>query len=85
MVDAGLRDLKVATHAFDRLAPLSTREFDFVAYELAELQTRVVDYLDPAHRILFDHLVDPSSSVYLPAQPSFTMTCIERLVVGVRP
>lgn len=83
--EAGLDRVSVSTWAIDRWAPLAEPERAFIELELASLRRRVIGRIDPAMREVFDRLVDPDSDAYLPARPDFTMTCIERLVVGRRP
>jgi ubiquinone/menaquinone biosynthesis C-methylase UbiE len=83
--EAGLDRVTVSTRAIDRWAPLAKPERAFIDLELAALRDRVVDRIDPEMRAIFDRLVDPGSDAYLPARPDFTMTCIERVVVGHRP
>ncbi|WP_169977729.1 class I SAM-dependent methyltransferase [Tautonia rosea] len=83
--EAGLERISVSTRAIDRWAPLAEPERAFIDLELAALRRRVTNRLDPEMREVFHRLVDPDSDAYLPARPDFTMTCIERVVVGHRP
>lgn len=83
--DAGLVDVRVATWAANRQAPLSPPERTFLTEYLAALRDRVADDLEPAALEHFDRLARPASPDYLPDQSDLTLTCIDHVVVGRRP
>jgi SAM-dependent methyltransferase len=83
--EAGLVGVAAWTTAIDRRAPLSDAERAFIDLELAALRDRAADRLDPDMLAVFDRLTLPGSDAYLPGLPDFSMTCIERLVVGTVP
>jgi ubiquinone/menaquinone biosynthesis C-methylase UbiE len=79
---AGLEPLGIATHAFDRHAPLGKAERELLQSYLEEVVERVVPHLDAALLQELRQLVDPGSPQHLLAQPYLTMTWLNVLAFG---
>jgi hypothetical protein len=82
---AGLEPSRMATHAFDRQAPLGEAERDLLQSYLEEVVERVAPHLEAPLLDELRQLVDPSSSKRLLEQPYLTMTWLNELAYGVKP
>ncbi|WP_435015508.1 methyltransferase domain-containing protein [Tundrisphaera sp. TA3] len=79
---AGLVDIRIDTHASDRVAPLDESVRTFLGEYLADLVERVGPRLDPGHRRALEKLADPDSPGSLVNDPDTTLTCIDHVVSG---
>jgi len=83
--DAGLVDLRIRTHATDRVAPLGDDERAFLVEYLANLRERVAPRLAPDVRDAFDRLADPRSPDNLLDWPDLAVTLIDHVIHGRKP
>ena len=72
----------MATHAFDRQAPLGKAERELLQSYLDQVSERVASHLDAALREELRQLVDPGSPKHLLGQPYLTMTWLSVLALG---
>lgn len=82
---AGLTDCRNSTRATNRAAPLSPDVLGFLEKYLNELRDRALPHLEPKMKVRFETLVDPGSDSYLLHQPDLTVTCLDHVVLGVKP
>ncbi len=82
---AGLVDRSVRTFAADRASPLDPSVREFLRLYLANLRNRTAGHLEPRLRAEVAALTAPESPGYLPDQPDFAVTVIDRIVQGRRP
>ena len=82
---SGLKRCKAQGIVFTRQAPLdrSARSF-FTAY-LEDLRLRVAPHLEPSIRAIVDRLSNPRSKQFLLSDPDLTVTCVNQVVIGVKP
>ena len=83
--EAGLVDVRIRTHASNRVAPLGPSERTFLGEHLKDLRERVAPRLRPETRDALDRLADPDSPEYLPDQPDLALTVIDHVVRGRKP
>jgi ubiquinone/menaquinone biosynthesis C-methylase UbiE len=79
---AGLEPLKMATHAFDRQAPLGAAEQRLLQSYLDEVDERVAPFLDAALLRELRELRDPSSCRHMLREPYLTMTWLNVLALA---
>lgn len=82
---AGLTDCRKSTRATNREAPLSPEMHGFLEKYLDELRDRAKPHLDPEMWARFEPLVNPGSDAYLLNQHDLTVTCLDHVVLGVKP
>lgn len=82
---AGIEPCRKRTWASNRQAPLGPRERGFLEKYLHDLRARARPHLEPKLRAKFDRLVDPASEDYLLDDPDLSVTCIDHVVLGVKP
>ena len=82
---AGLARCTVRSVAFTRQAPLDPATRSFLEGYLEDLRRRTGPHLEPSLRELFNRLADPGSSQYVLSGPDLCVTCVNHVVVGVRP
>ncbi len=85
LLASGLVDVKVQTFASNLQAPLSKVEHSFVSQYLESLREQVADRLDQATLDRLDRWINPRSDQAMLNRPDFALTCIDHVVVGVRP
>ncbi|KAB8142487.1 methyltransferase domain-containing protein [Chloroflexia bacterium SDU3-3] len=84
LAQAGAVDVRVLPFAVQRRAPLAADEERYLATHLAELGALIAPHLAPEATRAFDMLTRPSSPLFMLRQPSFQITHIELLAVGLR-
>jgi SAM-dependent methyltransferase len=82
---AGLEPVGMATHAFDRSAPLRNVEQALLQRYLEEVRERVSAHLAPELFAELRALVEPASAKHLLKQPYLTMTWLSVLAFGRKP
>lgn len=81
----GLVDIKNASFATQRSAPLSDDEQAFLQNQVSQLVKRATPYLDGRAQAWAQTLSDPDSKDYLLGAPSFSATILDFLVWGQVP
>jgi ubiquinone/menaquinone biosynthesis C-methylase UbiE len=82
---AGFDRVEVRTYATDRRGPLKGDDRAWVGAYLRDLRERVGPRLAPAARANFDRIADPDSNAYMLDDADLLVTCIDRVIWGVRP
>ena len=82
---AGLKRCKAQGAVFTRQAPLDRASRSFFTAHLEDLRLRAGPHLEPSLRELFDHLSNPRSSLFLLSSPDLTVTCVNQVVMGIKP
>ena len=82
---AGFEPLRIATHAFDRQAPLNADVQALLQSYLDEVTDRASPHLAPALLAELRELVDPTSSKHLLRQPHLSITWLNVLAFGRKP
>jgi ubiquinone/menaquinone biosynthesis C-methylase UbiE len=82
---AELEPLRIATHAFDRQAPLTPVVQDLLQNYLDEVTERASPHLAPELLSELRELVDPSSPRHLLDQPHLSITWLSVLALGRKP
>lgn len=74
--NAGLRDIRRATHAADRAVPWGEWEGAFLSLHLDFLAQQALPHLPPTRRVGFEAQVNPESPDGLFRRPDAELTCI---------
>lgn len=79
----GLEDVRVQTWASDRRAPLGIDDRAFLGEYLKDLRATLRPLLDPTDSL--HELLDPDAPRFLLNDPDLAVTCIDRVVRGIKP
>ena len=82
---AGFEPLRIATHAFDRQAPLTPVVQTLLQSYLDEVTQRASPHLAPELLTALRELVDPTSPKHLLRQPHLSITWLNVLAFGRKP
>ncbi len=82
---AGLRRCQARGVVFTRQAPLDRPARAFFTAYLKDLERRTRPHLEPSLRTLFRRLASPRSRMFLLSAPDLTITCMNHVVVAVKP
>jgi ubiquinone/menaquinone biosynthesis C-methylase UbiE len=85
LAEAGLEPMGLATHAFDRQAPLGEAEKALLRGYLKTVVARVSPHLEARLLQELHQLVDPGSPTNMLEQPHLTVTWLNVLALGRKP